>query len=50
VVVDYAVKVDVADSSALLGSGRVADARDRVAGAAEARQAGDVDVQKRSRL
>jgi hypothetical protein len=37
VVVDYAVEIDIADSSALLGSGDVADAGDRVAGAIEAR-------------
>jgi len=35
VVVDYAVEIDIADSSALLGSGHVADASDP--GAIEAR-------------
>jgi len=44
VVVDHAVQVDVAHSGPLLGSGQVPDAGDRMPGAIEARQAGDVDV------
>jgi len=50
VVVDHAVQVDVADSGPLLGPGQVADAGDRMPGAIEARQAGDVDVKQGSRL
>jgi Metallo-beta-lactamase superfamily len=50
VVIDHAVQVDVADSGPLLGPGQVADAGDRMPGAIEARQAGDVDVKQGSRL
>jgi hypothetical protein len=44
------VQVDVADSGPLLGCGQVADAGDRMSGAVEAGQAGDVDVKQGSGL
>jgi hypothetical protein len=48
VVIDHAVQVDVADPCPLLGAGQVSDAGDRMPGAIEARQAGDVDVKQGS--
>jgi hypothetical protein len=50
VVVDHAVQVDVADPGPFLSAGLVADAGDRMPGAIEARQAGDVDVKQSSGL
>jgi hypothetical protein len=46
VVVDYAVQVDVADSVAFFGPGLVPHPGDGMPRAVEARQAGDVDVNR----